>query len=116
MLTMSLSTLDSLFLFISIELCHEALMVFVNPSSLFSSSNKITLHTHACFSKFFAFLTQQNHSPYTCMFLQVLCFPHPTKSLSIHMHVSPSSLLCSPNKVTLHTHAYSSKLLVFLIH
>ncbi len=49
-----------------IELCHEALMVFVNPSSLFSSSNKFTLHTHACFSKLFAFLTQ---SPYTCMFL-----------------------------------------------
>jgi hypothetical protein len=52
-----------------IELCHEALMIFVNPSSLFSSSNKITLHTYACFSKLFAFLTQQNHSPYTCMFL-----------------------------------------------
>ncbi len=57
-----------------IELCHEALMIFVNPS-------------------FFVFLIQQNHSPYICMFLQALCFPHPTKSLSIHMHVPLRSLV-----------------------
>jgi len=78
---MSLSTLQSSFLFISLSFTTTPMFVFIKPSSLFSSS-------------------KQNHSPYTCMFLQALwlvkCVFHLFDffgflSLFIHMQV-PCSL------------------------
>jgi hypothetical protein len=78
---MSLSTLQSSFLFISLSFTTTPMFVFIKPSSLFSSS-------------------KQNHSPYTCMFLQALwlvkCVFHlfgffGFLSLFIHMQV-PCSL------------------------
>ncbi len=78
---MNLSTLKSSFLFISLSFTTTPMFVFIKPSSLFSSS-------------------KQNHSPYTCMFLQALwldkCVFHlfgffGFLSLFIHMQV-PCSL------------------------
>jgi hypothetical protein len=61
---MSLSIPHSSFLFILSNFTTTPVFVFTKPSSLFSSSNKIVLHTYACSFTFF-WLDK-------CMFLQAL--------------------------------------------
>jgi hypothetical protein len=61
---MSLSIPHSSFLFILLNFTTTPVFVFTKPSSLFSSSNKIVLHTYACSFTFF-WLDK-------CMFLQAL--------------------------------------------
>jgi hypothetical protein len=61
---MSLSIPHSSFLYILLNFTKTPVFVFTKPSSLFSLSNKIVLHTYACSFMFF-WLDK-------CMFLQAL--------------------------------------------